>query len=137
MSFVFAKIWQRKHWYCIILQAYSRGMTTMGISMAQILAEQMWRVKNKCFPLHLSSYLEGLRSHDNSIWRLCSDAKLYFVILYFFFAFLLLEPGYHMHCKDNVIKVRFLWLLMFKDTVIFILVSVTKSTSSTMTGTKY
>ena len=40
-----------------------------------------------------------------------------------------------MHCKDNVIKVRF--SLTFKDTVIFILVSDTKSTSSTMTGTKY
>jgi len=60
---------------------------------------------------------------------------LYFVILFFFFAFLLLEPGYHMHCKDNVIKVRF--SLTFKDTVIFILVSVTKSTTSTMTGKKY
>ena len=31
MSFVFAKNWQRKHWYCIILPAYSRGITTMGI----------------------------------------------------------------------------------------------------------
>ena len=60
-----------------------------------------------------------------------------FVFYDFFFTFLRFRASRDIICivmNDNIIKVRF--SLTFKNNVIFILVSYTKSTCSTMTGTK-